>query len=169
MAGGDNIEGPGTTRRWRIDCESLKKGDDIPRQTIERILNTSAGTKKYDLGKLKLAAGIEKIRAAMGMPIVIKHDCESLHICTDAEASEVTHWRQVSNARRILRDFHRANTAIDVTQLQQDELERHMRWQEIDGKRVQGILGRPARIVPAPTVRTVPGLMGMAAARDELA
>ena len=145
------------TRRWPVDYETLKKGDVITADRLEKLVGLKRDNPRYSLAimslKQRIQDDLEDIGSIWTLAIV-KND---LRVLTDAEASEYNHRSLLNGMAKMFRSQYR-NMAVDVTELTDDQEKDHIRRIEVDGKILQAI--RAARKTPKFTdeVRTVPGL-----------
>lgn len=110
-----------------IDWSSLKKGDVIGADEMERILGVSRTHRDYSI---KLCAFCQRTMDELetrGLVVVCRSDRDAMRILTDAEAAEYLPTKFDKGAR-ISRTAHRQLQQVDPTGLT-DQQQKEMRYQ----------------------------------------
>ena len=151
------MESENEATRWPVDYESLKKGDSIPAERLEKIIGLNRDNPKYSLALMALKQTIQDALEDLGYVwtlAIVKND---IRILTDAEASEYNHRSLLNGMAKMFRAQYR-NMAVDQTLLTEDQAKDHARRIEVDGRLIQAI--RAERKTPKllDTKREVPGI-----------
>lgn len=134
-------------REYPFDTDSLEKGSRISVDTIEHAFSVSHGTDAYQIAALRAVAYVERRFRDRGIVVTVVQRKGEIHVLTDAEAA-------VENARRFdlgigaATRAHFRNQHVDRSQLPANEIDRHDRRLESDGRYLSG--GKTARALPAP-------------------
>ncbi len=146
------------SNRWPMDFEALNKGDVIPIEQIERIVQAKKGTEKYALGALSLADAIMKAKAAMIEPVTCKYEKGTLVILNDGDASVYNNNAVRKGIRKIARGFRRM-LYVDTSDFSLEEKDKHLRRLETNGKYLHAIkLVRRGKLNLPAYKRPTPGL-----------
>lgn len=149
------------TTQWPIALESLGKGSVVSVGEIEKAYGVRQGTDLYQRACLKLRDVIEKWFArTRGEIVTVRQDHGALLVLDDEGASQHNP-RQFAAALQKARRAHMRNLAVDTTKLPGEQVTRHLRTLEVDGKTLQAATSvRRRELRPTPTKRDRPGLPG---------
>ena len=133
-----------------LEIEALQCGDVIAVDRLEMITRAKHGTDRYQFALRRLTKQIEKERARMGRPIVIKQRKGALHVCVASEQLQYAKRRSSEAARKVRRTMIVLVTT-DVGELSDDELRQHERLALTTAARMLAFKKRsPKRISAAP-------------------
>lgn len=121
--------------KWPLDVEELNKGDVLPVERIEEITGEVRGTNGFQFAKMRIASFIEMEREHQGIPVVIKHEGETLRVLTDEEAAIYTETRFHDALRSAGRSHYRQSAYIDTEQLTNGTREKH-EWHILVNSRI---------------------------------
>lgn len=118
--------------RYPIDYETLEKGDSIPIERCESILDIQRGDSLYQLGLLKLAQTIMDAMMEHGRPVQVVQDHGALRVLTDAESSSYQD-RRADRALSQMREGVRQLGHCDVSTMSDYEKALHTRRVRVVG------------------------------------
>lgn len=143
-------------KRWPIDFESLKKGDVITADELERIFKATPGSKTYLFRMMSLKEKIEVERRKLHDPIVVKECNNELHLLTDEQAVDYTDRECEMAKRRYGRNLKRM-MSVDRSKLRGETDKRHLRNIEVRSRGYQAMqLAERGKLVLEPHKRKTP-------------
>lgn len=113
------------TEKWPLDFDAINKGDIITEAQCRAALNPR-DDKDFQLKLLTLKEEIERRHAELGTILTIKVTRNSLHILTDAEASEYNENRQQHALRHFVKS-HRRLIGVEIGNLSSEQAGEHDR------------------------------------------
>ncbi len=111
--------------KWPLDFESISKGDVIAEVQCRAVLKPK-DDKDFQLKLLALKEQIERKHADAGVVLTIKITRNSLHVLTDAEASEYNETRQQHALRHFVKS-HRRLLGVEIVNLSPEQAGEHDR------------------------------------------
>jgi hypothetical protein len=143
--------------RFPIDYDSLKKGDVIPAELLEKIAEAPRSTPKYQLKVLAFQQQIMDEMRARGNPVTVIVRGGEIVVLTDAEASTYNAERLGAHLHGVMR-AHERSQAVDVANLDDEQKKVHTRRVEVGGKFVQAIIDTGRKLKLPAYTRKTPGL-----------
>lgn len=123
----DIITETDTAEVYPLDVTRLTKGQDIPQPECERIAGVSATHSRYQWELLALRMHIIRESSMFGRPLSVAIRGNSLHVNTDAEASDY-HAKLAKEAERsVHRNCHMIRHAVDAGNLTEEQRRVHDR------------------------------------------
>lgn len=142
---------------WPIDVDSLKKGDLIAPEVIEKWGGISRHAEGYGFKVLAFKDWLERALRDRGRPICLKGEQYGLRALDDPDASRYRSQRQ-KRALRAVAIQHRGLAEVDVRRLSPEERQVHDRRTVVSGLFVSAIAGARKEIHQLPHRRQTPGL-----------
>ena len=143
--------------RYPLDYDTLKKGDVITAEQLEKITGLPRDSTKYQLKVMALQQHVADELAVRGRPVTVVVRLRELVILTDAEASTYNHERLGVHLHGAMR-AHDRTQAVDVSNLDDDQKKEHVRRIEVGGKFVQAIVETGRKLKLRGYERKTPGL-----------
>ena len=140
-----------------LDFDSLKKGDNITPDRLEKLTGKTRGTDGYNLAVLALRERIVRECKDRGKHFTVAVVKGTLRILTDEEAA-------LYNVRTFRAGFRRSGkslrrlTKVNVGQLSDQQKRDHERNLLVFGKMLQAARSARAAIAATPHQRMTPGL-----------
>lgn len=132
-----------SAERWPLDFEQVKRGDVIPWQVLEKILNCKRSDAVYGKRCMALASKIQLHFAAYrrdGVLVVVRN--HNMHVLTHAEQVKEAQRQAAIGARKIAMALIAVQN-VDTAELTREEREEHARTQHVLSFKAQQLRKRP--------------------------
>lgn len=135
--------------RFPLDFDSLKRGDFLSPEAVEEATLMERSDPHYWRAVLRLKAKImDHFQVKHGEIVTVVQRGDGLRILTHAEQAEHAPMREERAVKQLVRS-HAEGQAVDLTQLDAEQRQKHERWLLRNAFRVQQALKPlPPEIAP---------------------
>jgi len=129
--------------RFPLDFDSLKRGDFLSPEAVEEATLKQRTDPDYWRAVLRLKAKIvDHFKVAHGDLVTVVQRGDGLRILTHAEQAEHAPMREERAVRQLVLS-HAEGQAVDLSQLDSEQRQKHERWMLRNAFRVQQALKPP--------------------------